>query len=83
MQIYVATHLNCHGDMSLDLVPRFSGFASFVHGPLISRCKSVNGYSYILQANLFLTTLIVFELIDVHFYNEFNRVLAVVTRLMT
>ena len=65
--------------MSLDLVPQIFGFCVLCITPLILRCKNINGNFNILHINLFLTTLDIFELMGVHFRNEFKRVLGMVT----
>ena len=58
--------------MPLDPVPQILGYCGvfFVQRPLNFNCKTVDGHFYILQTILSRTTLIIFELIDVHFRNE-------------
>ena len=57
--------------MSLDLVPKIFGFCVFcAEPPLILRCKNINSYFNIFNIDLFLTILIVFELMDVRFRSD-------------
>ena len=55
-------------------LPDFRFLCLLYIGPLIFRCKIVNGHFYKPHTNFFLTALILFELIDVPFCNELMRV---------
>lgn len=64
--------INSRGNDSR-LSPPHTRIFSLLYSALNFRCKTVHGHFYIRHTNIFLTTLIIFELIDVRLRYEFQR----------